>query len=351
MSSAQHDAFRRDSSITATRGRTVRHDVARRTGVSPPLSICARGERESDRTGGQAAVEDFEKFAAAGITTFDAADHYGPAEALIGRYLSSHPDRRPSTQVLTKYCVFSRQDMALINKEAVKQAVNQSRNRLGVGTVDLMQYYWGDYDVRRYVDGALYLAETASEGLIRHVGVTNFDVPRMEAMARAGVPIATNQLQYSLLDRRPENGMSAFCAANGIALLPYGVLAGGFLSDKYLGVPASKVSADTYSKGKYSRVILAAGGWDWFQQLLQALDSVGRKHDTSISNVAARWVLQRPGVAAVILGARNANHVEDQQRLFSFALDSDDLGAIDDVLARGRRPTSDCYSWERGGEW
>ncbi|GLC40730.1 hypothetical protein PLESTM_001106100 [Pleodorina starrii] len=339
-------------------GAVERIDLAPGLNISRVVKGCwqlsggHRGDRESDRTSGQAAVEDFAKFAAAGITTFDAADHYGPAEALIGRYLASSPDRRPpNTQVLTKYCVFSRRDMAGINKDAVRQAVNLSRSRLGVDSVDLMQYYWGDYDINRYVDGALYLSELVSEGLVRHVGVTNFDVPRMEAMTRAGVTIASNQLQYSLLDRRPENGMTQFCAANGIALLPYGVLAGGFLSDKYLGVPVNKVNVDTSSKGKYARVIMAVGGWDWFQSLLQVLAGVARKYDTTVSNVAARWVMDRPGVAAVILGARNADHVQDHVRLFSFRLDEQDLGAIEEVLARGRRPQSDCYSWERGGEW
>ncbi|KAG2435732.1 hypothetical protein HXX76_006929 [Chlamydomonas incerta] len=339
-------------------GTVERIDLAQGLNISRVVKGCwqlsggHKGAKETDRTGGQAAVEDFGKFVAAGVTTFDAADHYGPAEALIGRYLAANPDQRPpKTQVLTKYCVFGRMDMATINKDAVVQAVNVSRKRLGVDSVDLMQYYWGDYDVNRYVDGALYLSDCAADGLIKHVGVTNFDVPRMEAMTKAGVRIASNQLQYSLLDRRPENGMSAFCAANNVQMLPYGVLAGGFLSEKYLGMPANKVTSDTYSKGKYARVIMEVGGWSWFQDLLQALDGVARKHDVTISNVAARWVLDRPGVAAVILGARNADHVADNQRLFSFRLDAADLAAIDEVLARGRRPRGDCYSWERGGEW
>ncbi|GIL79723.1 hypothetical protein Vretimale_12369 [Volvox reticuliferus] len=342
----------------AAPGSVERVDLAPGLNISRVVKGCwqlsggHRGERQSDRTSGQAAIEDFGKFTAAGITTFDAADHYGPAEVLIGRYLAANPDRQPpNTQVLTKYCVFSRRDMAGINQQAVTQAVNLSRNRLGVDRVDLMQYYWGDYDVKRYVDGALYLSELASSGLIGHVGVTNFDVPRMEAMTRAGVRIASNQLQYSLLDRRPENGMAQFCAANGIAMLPYGVLAGGFLSERYLGVPASKVNVDTYSKGKYAGVITAVGGWEWFQSLLQALEGVASKHGTSISNVATRWVLDRPGVAGVILGARNADHVQDHVRLFSFRLDEQDLAVIQEVLDRGRRPTSDCYTWERGGEW
>lgn len=82
---------------------------------------------------------------------------------------------------------------------------------------------------------------------------------------------------------------------------------------------------------------------------LQVLQQVAAKHGTSISNVASRWVLQRPAVPAIILGARNASHVPDHQRLFDFELDADDLAAVDGVLAAGSRPKGDCYDWERGG--
>lgn len=82
---------------------------------------------------------------------------------------------------------------------------------------------------------------------------------------------------------------------------------------------------------------------------LQVLKGVADKHSTSISNVASRWVLQRPAVPAVILGARNALHVPDHQQLFSFSLDQEDLDAIEGVLASGPQPKGDCYTWERGG--
>lgn len=81
------------------------------------------------------------------------------------------------------------------------------------------------------------------------------------------------------------------------------------------------------------------------------LKQVADKHDTSISNVASRWVLQRPAVPAIILGARNALHVPDHQRLFTFKLDGDDLAAIDGVLKAGNQARGDCYAWERGGAW
>lgn len=82
---------------------------------------------------------------------------------------------------------------------------------------------------------------------------------------------------------------------------------------------------------------------------LQVLDGIATKHNTSISNVAARWVLQRPAVPAVILGARNALHVPDHQQLFTFSLDDSDLAAVQEVLEAGQQPKGDCYTWERGG--
>jgi aryl-alcohol dehydrogenase-like predicted oxidoreductase len=78
------------------------------------------------------------------------------------------------------------------------------------------------------------------------------------------------------------------------------------------------------------------------------LAGIAKKHGTSISNVATKWVLSRPAVPAVIVGARNANHVADHQQLFAFELDADDQAALADILKRGRQSTSDCYAWERG---
>jgi aryl-alcohol dehydrogenase-like predicted oxidoreductase len=144
--------------------------------------------------------------------------------------------------------------------------------------------------------------------------------------------------------------MAAFCAAHGISLLPYGVVAGGLLSERYLGVPAAKAGdmMDTYSLGKYARVLQETGGWAFLQALLGVLAGVAAKHGATIANVATAWVLSRPATPAVIIGARNALHVDDHRAACALKLDADDLGAIDAALARGRRATSDTYQWERG---
>lgn len=309
------------------------------------------GEKATDRTSGQAAVDDFQLFVGAGITTFDTADIYGASESLIGRYLASHPAEKPNVEVLTKFCCFG--DAMNQAKEArfVEQGIDGSRQRLGMESLDLVQFYWHDYRNKNYVAAAQNLAALQKKGKIKHVGATNFDVQRLQEFVDGGVTIANNQVQYSLLDRRAENGMAEFCAKNNVKLLPYGVLAGGFLSEKYLGLPSSKIQVNTYSKSKYTSVIGQAGGWEWFQTLLQALSEISQKHGVSIADVAGRWVLDRPQVAGIIVGARNASHVNDHENMFSFALDAADQERINTVLATSTASTTDCYTWERGGKW
>ena len=95
--------------------------------------------------------------------------------------------------------------------------------------------------------------------------------PTLEEMIDKGAEISSNQIQYSLLDRRPDLKMNEFCKASGVKLLPYGVLAGGFLSNKFLEADVKDVVLDTGSKRKYSSVIRNFGGWGNLQRLLKVL--------------------------------------------------------------------------------
>eukprot|EP01024_Parvocaulis_polyphysoides_P043187 TRINITY_DN39416_c0_g2_i4.p1 TRINITY_DN39416_c0_g2~~TRINITY_DN39416_c0_g2_i4.p1 ORF type:complete len:238 (+),score=36.71 TRINITY_DN39416_c0_g2_i4:309-1022(+) len=232
-----------------------------------------------------------------------------------------------------------------------QESFNRKLNTSSVPKLDLVQFYWNDYDVDNYVSGAQYLFEAQHQGLIKNVGVTNFDVKRMYEMVENGVKIATSQVQYSLLDRRVENGMDKFCEQNNIKILPFGVLAGVFLSERYLNVPVSQIKLDTYSKSKYASVIAQIGGWSWFQKLLNVLNIIAQKYDSSIANVACKWVLDRPSVAGIIVGARNANHVNDHVNVFKLKLDDQDVQSIEEVLSEAVKPRGDIYTWERGGVW
>jgi aryl-alcohol dehydrogenase-like predicted oxidoreductase len=108
---------------------------------------------------------------------------------------------------------------------------------------------------------------------------------------------------------------------------------------------------NTSSLRKYASVVGNVGGYSWYQSLLKCLRAVADKHNTSIANVASKWVLESPVVPAVILGARNATHIPDHLALFDFSLDDADRDSIARVLAGGEQPTQDAYTWERGGKW
>jgi aryl-alcohol dehydrogenase-like predicted oxidoreductase len=180
------------------------------------------------------------------------------------------------------------------------------------------------------------------------VALTNFDTERLSEIADHGIRVVSNQVQYSLIDRRPEVRMTAVCEEQRVWLLPYGVLCGGLLSDRYLGQPEPGHGAlNTASLGKYKQMIDAWGGWGLFQQLLSALRSVANKHDASIANVAVRYILDRPSVAGVIVGARLgvAEHIGENARVFRIQLDSEDLEAIEGARAQSRdlyRLIGDC---------
>src|SRR5262249_40179452 len=141
------------------------------------------------------------------------------------------------------------------------------------------------------------------EGLIGEIGLTNFDAAHLRLALSDGIPIATNQVSFSLVDRRAANELSALCRERGVKLLAYGTLCGGFLSDAWLG-QSEPESIPDWSRSKYKRFIDAAGGWDVFQGILGAAARIARRHGVSIANVATRWVLDHEAVAAVIIGAR-----------------------------------------------
>lgn len=291
-----------------------------------------------------AAHAQMQAYADAGITTFDCADIYTGVEELIGSLMRLRT--APEIQVHTK-CVPDRQALATLSRRDIERLIDRSLMRLGVEQLDLVQFHWWDYALPGCTAAAQWLAELCHAGKIRHVGVTNFDTPQLTALLAAGVPVATHQLQYSVLDRRAENGMAALCASHGVQLLCYGALAGGFLSEKYLGQPAPVEPLENRSLVKYSLIIQEFGGWDMFQSMLQALQRIAAKHQATIGAVALRYVLDQPQVAGVIVGARNAQHLPATLAAMRLNLDTADRTAIAAVQAVASGPAGDTYTLER----
>ncbi len=273
------------------------------------------------------------------------ADHYGSAELIAGRFLARVAGGEASGAhrpvALTKWCPAP----GPMTAEVVRAGVERSLRRLGVATIDLLQFHWWSFEHLAYLDAMKELDKLRREGLIRHLGVTNFDTAHLRVVVKHGVEIVSNQVCFSLLDRRAAGEMSAFCLEHGVRLLAYGTLAGGFLSERWLGRPEpAGDEINDWSKMKYKRFVDAAGGWPALQAILAALDRVARRKSVSIANVATRWTLEQPAVAAVIVGARlgERRHTDDNLKVFSFALDAEDRALIDEALAKTTPLPGDC---------
>ena len=288
----------------------------------------------------ETAVESMFAYLDSGFTTWDLADHYGPAEELIGEFRCRLEARRgaealASVQAFTKWVP----QPGPMDRALVEQSIDRSLRRMGVESLDLLQFHWWDYQDQRYLDAIGHLEALRDEGKIRHLGLTNFDTEHLQVIVDQGSKIVSNQVQFSLIDRRPEARMAPYCQERGIHLLAYGVLAGGLLTERYLRQPEpGRAALNTASLSKYKSMVDAWGGWDLFQELLITLESIAGRHRVSIASVAVRYVLDRPAVAGVIVGVRLglAEHRDDNARVFDFDLDEDDLEKIKLVLSRSR---------------
>lgn len=276
----------------------------------------------------------------AGFTTWDLADIYGPAENFVGdfrRKLSKEKGEQALVDVkaLTKFVP----NPSIMTRPIVEQSINASLSKMDLKTLDLLQFHWWDYTDTNYLNALDYLSELRDEGKIKHVGLTNFDTERMQVMFDHGLNLVSNQVQYSLIDLRPEVKMEKFCKQHDIGLLTYGTLCGGLVSEKFLGKPEPlRGDLNTASLQKYKNMIDSWGGWSLFQELLRTLDEIAHKHGVSIANVATRYILDKPQVAGVIIGVRLgiADHIAENNRVFDMKLDGDDNKKIKAVICKSR---------------
>ena len=310
--------------------------VIEKTALAPDLDICrilngmwqvAGVHGQIDR---ESAINEMVQYHDAGFTTWDLADIYGPAESFVGEFRK----RIGSTfEALTKFVP----NPGPMSKSIVTHYIEQSMQKMNTDCLDMVQFHWWDYNDTSYVDAMHHLSKLQQENKIKHIGLTNFDTERVRTLVDCGFEIVSNQVQYSVLDCRPEKLMVPYFAKNNIKLLAYGALLGGFLSEKYLGTnEPTRADLVTASLQKYHNMINAWGGWSLFQELLSVLYGIAKKHGCSIANVATRYILDKPQVAGVIIGARLGitQHREDNMKAFSINLDSGDVSAINGVTAK-----------------
>jgi len=282
-------------------------------------------------------ADHLEAYARAGFGTFDMADHYGSAELIAGALARRDLPDRPV--ICTKWCPAP----GPMTPDVVRAGVMERLERLGTERVDLLQFHWWSFEHPAWLDALHEMARLRAEGLIGEIGVTNFDAAHLHLAVADGIPLVSNQVPFSLLDRRAAGPLSALCAGSDLRLLAYGTLAGGFLSERWLGQPEPAEITD-WSKMKYKRFIDTAGGWEAYQCVLSAAARIAAKHQVSLANVATRWVLEHQAVAGVIIGARlgEAQHSTDNTRLFGFALDAEDHALLDAAFAQTTPLPGDC---------
>ena len=284
------------------------------------------------------AADAMRPYVAAGLTTFDMADHYGSAELVAGLFRSKYSG---DVQCLTKWVP----KPGRVARAEVRAAVERALQRLRTQSIDLLQYHAWNYADPGWLETLYDLQELKREGLIRHLGLTNVDTAHLRMVKASGIDVVSNQVSFSLLDQRAAGRMAPYCAANGVRLLAYGTVAGGWLTERWVGRPEPDwESTGTWSMMKYGRFMRVAGGWEALQRVLAAARRVADRHGVSIANVATRFILDQPGVAGVIIGARLGEraHIDDTLRLFSFSLSDADRAEIRAALDSLHSIHGDC---------
>ncbi len=273
-----------------------------------------------------------------GFTTFDMADHYGSSEVIAGLYLKR---QAPDVQFFTKWVP----SPGPSSREEVRTAVQRALDRMQMDRLDLLQYHTWRYADPSWLDTLHWLQDLKDEGLIRYLGLVNVDTAHLRIALHSGFDIVSNQVCFSLIDQRAKSGMIELCKKHGIKLLAFGTVAGGFLTERWLGKPEPNFDQlETWSEMKYKRFIDTSGGWRVFQDVLHAVNDVARKHGVSLANVACRYILEEPAVGGIIIGARlgKSEHIQDNRCLFEFSLDKSSRTEIAEALSKLQAIPGDC---------
>lgn len=266
----------------------------------------------------------------AGLTFFDTAEMYGHGESerLLGQF--RREDERPIT-IATKFAPLPYR----LSVSALWDALEASLARLGVETVNLYQIHWPYtlLDQNALMD---MLALAVCSGKTRAVGVSNYGARALRnahaRLARHGVPLASNQVHYSLLHRHPEtNGVLDTCRELDIALIAYSPLEQGLLTGKYR--VANQDSTPLRGTRRMSRAFRVKNRQK-MEPLLQTMEACARTHGKTIGQVALNWLLVRDACIIPIPGAKNGRQAADNAAALGWSLTE----AESDQIAQAARP-------------
>lgn len=269
------------------------------------------------------AAEVEESFKAAidnGFKFFDTAEVYGQgkSEKFFGQLL---PGVEEKIKIATKIMPYPWR----IGKEALRKALTASLKRLGLAKVDLYQIHWPmpPVSVESWMG---QMADVYDEGLVSAVGVSNYNLELTkranDALQKKGISLASNQVEYHLLERRIEkSGLLDYCNANGIKVIAYSPLAMGILSGKYTPDNPPKGTRG----GQYNRSLL-----NKIQPLIKVMKGIGMDHNgKTASQVAINWVIAKHTLP--IPGAKNVNQVEQNAGAIGWHLTEQEVTRLDEL--------------------
>jgi aryl-alcohol dehydrogenase-like predicted oxidoreductase len=267
----------------------------------------------------------FEASLSAGVDLFDTAAMYsgGASEQRLGELADGR-----HVVIATKF-----PPGWLSTAKAFPDALDQSLARLRRRTIDLYQHH---FPSRRVSIPALMglMADAVEAGKVRAVGVSNYSATQVRvahaALAERGIPLASNQVEYSLLHRAPEgNGLLDVCRELGVTLIAYQPLAQGVLTGKYR--PGDRPEG-IRRFGRYFR----GGGLKKAQPVVALLGEIGERHSRTPAQVALRWLMEREGVLP-IPGAKNGRQAASNAEALSFTLAAAEIEALDQATTAWRR--------------
>lgn len=273
-------------------------------------------------------AEAYEAAIASGINLFDTAEIYGlgESERLLGQFMQQ--TQQPA-QIATKYFPFPWR----WNADAVADALTQSLKRLQVPIVALYQVHFPFDFLMGQTTLMNALADEVKQGRILSVGVSNYSAEQMrqahQVLAARGVPLAVNQVRYSLLTRQIEqNGILQTARELGVTILAYSPLAQGLLTGKYTPDHTAQPQGARRLDPRFSR-----GGLEKIVPVIQLLQEIGEKYDRTPAQVALNWLIAQGNVMP-IPGAKNAKQVQQNAGALGWQMTAEELAQLDQATTR-----------------
>ncbi len=267
-----------------------------------------------------------------GINWIDTAEVYGDgrSEELVGLAITGHRD-----EVLIATKVAPEPEGTGFRPEQIRRACVDSLRRLRTGHIDLYQLHWPDETGVPIEDTWGAMAALVDEGLVRAIGVSNFDrelIERCEAIRH----VDSLQQEFSMLQLEHRE-LIAWCGENGIGVLSYGPLAYGLLTGT-IG-PQTRFDPTDFRSGAgewdYWRKLFAPGKLERSLAVVEAIRPIAERLGCTVGQLALAWNVHQPGVTAAIAGSRNPEHVRANAAAGDIELDETTLSELEEALRLG----------------